>query len=116
MKIIIYFTERNGCRKLEIEKRRIKTKVEWEMEWERMLSEKEESWYPDWNQYETNVDGNHWNFISKLDINNVEKTSKLISHPSEETKLKQTTPIILKVLVHDKTENLSERILDFLNW
>ena len=71
---------------------------------------------PDWNQYETNLDGNHWNFISKLDIYNVEKNSKLISHPSEETKLKETTLIILKVLVHDKTENLSERILDFLNW
>ena len=81
-----------------------------------MLSEKEESWYPDWNQYETNFDWNHWNFISKLDIYNVEKTSKLISHPSEEIKLKETTPIILKVLAHDKTENLSERILDFLNW
>ena len=72
--------------------------------------------YSDWNQYETNFDGNHWNSISKLDIYNVEKNSKLISHPSEETKLKETTPIILKVLVRDKTENLSERILDFLNW
>ena len=81
-----------------------------------MLIEKEESWYPNWNQYETNFDGNHWNLISKLDIYNVEKNSKLISHPSEETKLKETTPIILKVLVRDKTENLSERILDFLNW